>query len=336
MLIPECAAAKSKAEFQKGICYVTWAKSRYLSGASDESLKELAKTGAKWVALTVNWYQDRCDTTDIFSTEKTASDASLIHAIEVIHSLGMKVLLKPHLDLVDVTSGGWRGEIACVTEPDWEVWFNNYANFVLHYAEIAQKHKVEIFCIGTELTQAAAAKEKLWRTKVIAPVRKIYEGPITYAANWNEEYSQVGFWDALDYIGIDAYFPLSEADNPNLADLKRGWEVWVKDIEKLQAKVNKPVIFPEVGYCSAVGTASTPWTEITNTSVDLELQANCYKALFETFWEKEWFYGAYWWRWGTDVRFGGPSSKGYSFQNKPAQDVVTEWYKKNRQVKSKY
>lgn len=326
----------TRPEFQKGMCYVTWAKERYATSGSDESLREMAKTGAKWVAVTVNWYQDKCYTTAIFSTKNTASDASLVHVINTIHSLGMKVLLKPHVDLMDVSGGSWRGEIACITEPDWDVWFNNYAAFISHYARIAEENNVELFCIGTELTSAATTKEKMWRTKVIAPVREIYKGPITYAANWNEEYAQVRFWDALDYVGIDAYFPLSENDRPDLAEIKRGWEMWLKELEDFQAKVNKPVIFPEIGYCSAPGAAKTPWEEATSGKPDADLQADCYKALFETFWGKNWFYGAYWWRWGTDVRYGGLSNKGYSLQNKPAQQVVTDWYGKARRVKGKY
>lgn len=332
---PQSVSAKFKPEYQKGICYVTWAKDRFLSERSDESIRELARTGATWVAVTVHWYQDSCSTTDIFSTTKTASDESLAHVIEYIHSRGMKVLLKPHIDIIDAANGGWRGEIACATEPDWDAWFKSYSGFILRYAEIAKKNRVDMFCVGTELTSSAITKDKLWRMKVIAPVRKIYKGPLTYAANWNEEYNQIKFWDALDYVGIDAYFPLSENDYPTIADLKRGWELWIRELESFQAKVNKPVIFPEIGYCSAVGTARTPWEEASKAELDLELQANCYRAFFETFQDKEWFYGAYWWRWGTDVRFGGPFNKGYSFQNKPAQDVVTEWYKKGSQVKAR-
>lgn len=332
------SSAKANIEFQKGMCYVTWNKARYASVGSDESLEEMAKTGTKWAAIMVNWYQDKCYTTSIFPTEKSASDESLIHAIDKMHSLGMKVMLKPHLDVIDTSGGSWRGEIACAAEPDWEVWFDSYGEFIKHYAKIAQEHKVELFCIGTELTSVATIKENLWKTKVIAPVRLIYKGPLTYAANWSEEYTHVKFWDSLDYVGIDAYFPLSEKKRPTLEEIKKGWEPWVKELEEFQAKVNKPIIFPEIGYCSALGTAKTPWEEVGNgyNSIDSELQADCYRALLETFWDKDWFYGVYWWRWGTDVRFGGPSNTGYSLQNKPAQQVVTKWYVKPGPKKSRY
>jgi hypothetical protein len=327
MLIQAKTPAKPKIEFQKGICYTTWSKNRYSTPESDASIKQLASTGASWASILTTWYQDKCYTTKIYPTEKTPSDESIVHAIKTMHSLGLKVMLKPHLDVVDASGGSWRGEISCISDPDWEEWFASYRDFVVHYARLAQANNVEMFCIGTELTTIATMKEATWKEKVIAPVREVYKGPLTYAANWNEEFEHVKFWDALDYVGIDAYFPLSDKDAPALDEIKKGWEEWVKQMEAFQARVNKPIIFPEVGYCSANGTTETPWEELSGT-LNLDLQKDCYEALFQTFWDKDWFYGVYWWRWGTDTRFGGPNNRGYTFQNKPAQATVTSWYAK--------
>lgn len=331
-----CAPSKDKYQFQKGMCYVTWNKDKYASAESDESLKELAGIGTEWVAIMVNWYQEKCFTTSIFPTEKTASDSSLIHAINTAHSLGMKVMIKPHLDIIDISDGSWRGDIACSTEPDWKSWFENYRDFILHYAKIAEENKAEILCIGTELTSVATIKEDMWKEMVIAPVRQAYKGKLTYAANWNEEFTHVKFWDALDYVGIDAYFPLSDNQRPTFEEIKKGWQPWLKELEEFQAKVDKPIIFPEVGYCSAYGTAKMPWEDIAGGKLDMNLQAECYRAILETFWDKDWFYGIYWWRWGTDVRFGGPTNRGFSPQNKPAQEVVKEWYAKPAPKKKKF
>ncbi|MDD5495882.1 MAG: glycoside hydrolase TIM-barrel-like domain-containing protein [Candidatus Omnitrophica bacterium] len=319
---------KPKFEFQKGMCYVTWSKDRYGSAASDESLEAMAATGTKWVAIVTTWFQESCSTTKIFPTDYTPTDDSIIHAVEKAHSLGMKVMLKPHLDLQDTSGGSWRGEIVCTSESGWNEWFESYRGFIVHYAKMAQEHKVELLCIGTELTSVATVKEDMWKSKVIAPVREAYKGPLTYAANWNEEFEHVKFWDALDYVGIDPYFPLSDKARPTLAEIKKGWGEWLAQIEAFQATVNKPVIFPEAGYCSATGAARMPWEESMG-KLDLDLQADCYTALLETFWNKEWFYGVYWWKWGTDVRFGGPNNRGYSPQNKPAEKIVKEWYAKS-------
>jgi hypothetical protein len=75
---------------------------------------------------------------------------------------------------------------------------------------------------------------------------------------------------------------------------------------------------------------------MTSDKVNLKLQADCYEALFKTFWDKKWFYGVYWWRWGTSVKFGGPNRRGYTPQNKPAQAIIKRWYKKSTPIRTMY
>ncbi|MEE9500124.1 MAG: hypothetical protein V3V42_02400, partial [Candidatus Omnitrophota bacterium] len=149
--------------FQKGMCYTTWNKTAYGTAGSDKSLEKLSGLNVGWVAILATWYQDDCFSTKIFPTGKTPSDESVKRAIMKAHSLGMKVMLKPHLDILSTDYGSWRGEIASVKESDWQVWFESYRNFMLHYAKIAEETDVEILCIGTELTSATATNTDMWR-----------------------------------------------------------------------------------------------------------------------------------------------------------------------------
>ena len=311
--------------FQKGMCYVTWAPASYRTGKSDKSLRKLKGINVENISLLVTWYQDNCFATRIFKGPKTPTDGSVRHAIETAHSLGIKVMIKPHLDLINTEQGGWRGEIACIREPDWQKWFESYKKFILHYAKIAEETKTEMLCIGTELTAATAGHDKNWRD-IIKAVRKVYSGDLTYAANWSDEYLQIRFWDSLDYAGIDAYFPLSDESSPTYEELIRGWRQWLPEIENWQKTINKPVIFPEIGYKSSTAAAKEPWEHTPGENLDLELQVRCYRALVATFWEKPWFYGAYWWDWGTSTRMGGTANRGFTPQNKPAQDYIRELY----------
>jgi hypothetical protein len=50
--------------------------------------------------------------------------------------------------------------------------------------------------------------------------------------------TKVPFWNELDYIGIDAYFPLSDAVTPTVAELKK-WKAHILKMDKLQTKINK-------------------------------------------------------------------------------------------------
>jgi len=316
-------------EFQKGVCYVTWSKNGYNTQNSDKSLAKVASLGSNWVAVLTTWYQDTCFSTEIRPTEKTPSDEGIVRAIKTAHENNMKVMIKPHLDILDASYGGWRGEITCVREPDWEKWFKSYTKFMMHYVKIANENNVEMFCIGTELTEMTLSKPEMWR-KLIKDIRRVYKGKITYAANWNNEYLNIKFWDELDYAGIDAYFPISDKEKPTYEELMEGWKKWLLEIEEWQAKINKPVIFPEIGYHSSEYAAKEPWTHIAGNKLDLNVQLDCYRALIDTFWNKEWFYGLYWWDWGTSVKMGGTRNRGFTPQNKPAEDLVRKQYSKKR------
>ena len=94
------------------------------------------------------------------------------------------------------------------SEADWTRLEASYTKFILTYAKLAQETKVDILCIGTELERFVMSRPDYW-CGLIERIRKIYNGKLTYAANW-DEYKRTPFWDMLDYIGIDAYFPLSE------------------------------------------------------------------------------------------------------------------------------
>ncbi len=316
----------SAAGFQKGIGYVTWSSDAYQSPESDESLKRLKETGADWASVLVTWYQSNCWSTDISRAANTPSDESVVHAIRKAHELGLKVMLKLHLDLLDTQDGSWRGEIGCVKEADWDKWFAAYTEYLMYYTDMADRENVEMLCVGTELTNTATVKGYVWR-EMIGKVRQNYKGLLTFAAHW-DTYQDIRFWDMMDYVGINAYFPLSEELTPSYEVMKEAWKKWLDEITQFQLQVKKPIIFPEAGCSSADGAAIRPWEHAPVREVNLKLQEDYYKAMLETFWDKEWFYGLYWWYWGTNPNMGGKYNRGFTPQNKPVEKVIKEWYAK--------
>ena len=77
-----------------------------------------------------------------------------------------------------------------------------------HHAELAARIQADIFCVGTELSKLSVYDAE-WR-RIIRDVRKIYKGPLTYAAVQGPEFENLRFWDALDYIGLNNYYPLPD------------------------------------------------------------------------------------------------------------------------------
>lgn len=311
--------------FQKGICYVSWEKERYCSIYSDKSLGMLAQTGAEWVAIVTTYYQDKFNSKEIFPMGKTPSDESLVHAIKQAHQLGLKVMLKPHLDLIRESDGLWRGDIGFQSESDWQEWFRQYLKFILHYARLAQETKVELYCIGTELC-FASTQTKFWEREIIPKVRKAYSGKLIYAANW-DEYKNIRFWNSLDYIGIDAYFPLQQKGNPQYQEIKNSWTEWAQEIGIWQSKIKKPVIFTEIGYRSCDFAAAKPWENSYSARPNLEIQADCYRAAFEVVSNLSWCKGIYWWYWKATPFVGGLNNRDFTPQNKPAESILTYYYR---------
>ncbi len=328
LAIPPSAPPDLK--WQKGVTYTHLYRpgNNLLSRRSQDSLYYLrTQVKAEWIALNPFGYQHTYDDPHIY-LEADPPDAHLRHTIQQAHDLGLKVMLKPHIWLRDRSNEKWRGAIAMQDEDAWAQWFADYQRFILHYARLATAEQVELFCIGTELTTAAVERQAEWR-RLIAQVRAHYPGSLVYAANWFEEYEHIAFWDALDYIGINAFFPLSAASNPSLEELRQNAAAVAENIALVYQRSGKPVIFTEVGFKSVRGTSVRPWKWTRQHDVvDLEAQARCYRVIFETFWSRPWFYGMYWWKWYSDLQRGGARHTGFTPRHKPAEQILTQWYQK--------
>ena len=318
------SAVISMPDFQRGMCFVTWDKNQFSSSYSVKALEMLQGMGVEYLQVTITLYQDRYNSTVIRETDSTPSDASVKYVIKKAHDMGMKVMLKPHIDLIDNEDGTyWRADIGFSREEDWEKWFSSYKEKIMHYAKMSEKLGVEIVCVGTELV-FASQKADYWRD-IISSVRKVYSGKITYAANW-DEYKGVTFWDQLDFVGIDAYFPLTYKADPTLEDIKEGWNKWKGELEAWHREVQKPIVFTEIGYSSAACAPSEPWKEGMG-EPDLEIQANCYRAVFESLVGSPWLEGVYWWKWAPTIYGGGANNRNFTPLNKPAAQIVEAQYK---------
>lgn len=218
----------------------------------------------------------------------------------------------------------WRGETGqSFTDSEWNAWFSSYQDLIDHYAQLAQAHSVDQFCVGTELS-ASEGRAANWRA-VITGVRSRYAGPLIYAANHGDE-TNVAWWDAVDYIGVDAYYPLTSKNDPTVAELRTAWEPYVATLAALASTWNKSIIFTEIGYRSQDGTNQHPWDWQLSGTVDLQEQADTYQAAFGSVFNQSWFAGMYWWAWETNPFQGGPCDDGYTPHDKPAEDVLRSWY----------
>lgn len=246
----------------------------------------------------------------------------IVASNQLAHQYKMTVMLKPHLW---VNHNFYTGNLDFSTEAEWGKWEADYEKYILDFAQLAQNEKIELFCFGTELGNAVAKRPQYW-SQLILKIRKIYTGKLTYAANW-DDFDKVPFWKELDYIGIDAYFPLSDAITPTVTELNAAWKQHILKMEKLQAKINKKILFTEFGYRNSDAAAKEPWTESQSTMNNLA-QANAYESLFQTLTQKKWFAGGFAWKWYADEYHRQKiNNVDYTPQDKPALETIKKWYK---------
>lgn len=315
--------------FLKGISYEAMERGAFGSADSDRTLAEiLAPSGANWIAIIIKCYQETNSSTEIDcgSDHRASTDGELRHVIAAAQSHGLKVMLKPHIDLNQMqNSQDGRFNIGFGDdEAGWAAWFDGYTAVATHYAALAQEMNADYFVIGTELA-GTVHREAEWRA-LIREVRAVFDGPLTYAALTYFEPLQIGWWDALDAIGIDAYYAVSLTPNATVEQMKLMWRPLVATIEWLAGRWQKPVIITEAGYMSADGTSVLPGDWSMQATVDLQEQADAYRALFEAFYGQPWWAGVFWWSLDTNPNQGGPYDRGYSFHNKPAAAVLRQYF----------
>ncbi len=291
----------------------------------DQSLKWMTANQANFVTITPGWLTDSKTSSNVDRKPRTPTDELLIYTIDKAHSLGLKVMLKPHLD---IKSGGWRANL---NPTDKKSFFENYSKMMLNYAGISKNHNVEQISIGAELYSLTTnpANEAYWR-ELISKIKTVYNGKLTYSATSNSEFYDEGklpFWDMLDYVGLSMYYPLANNNSPTVEQLLVEWQKVEKNyIIPLQQKTGKLLIASEIGYRSVDGAAAQPEDYSYDAPVDLKEQADLYKAFFEFWKNKNYFKGVHFWDWEIGQNSGGTADKGYTVQNKPAENILKYYF----------
>ena len=295
-----------------GVNLTAYSADGYSQPSVKAAIKTLADLGSTAITLVPTWYMPSPDANVIRpNPRKSPSDESLIQAMTWVREAGLRVIIKPH---VDVINGSYRGEIQPASR---DAWFRSYGEFIDHFASLSASHGADLFVAGTELRTMSTETDR-WRA-VIQTVRDRFAGPVTYAANW-DEVDQVQFWDDLDAIGVDAYYPLSAEGGP-APTLKSLTDAWKQVAAQLQAKSgqwDRPVLLTEVGYPSQVGATAKPY-EVTDQPPDQNIQALAYEATFEALSGSDWLKGISWWSWRADPSADENLAVDYGPEGKKAQ-----------------
>lgn len=287
----------------------------------------LEKLNTEWVSL-VPYGFTRPGTTDVLHNLEWQwwgeREPGVISSAKMAHANGIRVMLKPQVYI----PGSWVGDLDYESEEEWVAWEQSYTDFITYWARLAEKLDIHVLCLGTEYKIAQRKRPEYWRN-LVAELRDIYSGQLTYSANW-DSYPDCPIWDLVDYIGVSAYFPLSDATTPQVDQLQKKWRPIVKDLNKFSQQYNKPILFTEYGYMSVDGAAGKAWMiekDLGNRSINEKAQANAYDALLSSVMQQDWWAGGFLWKFFPHGQgHEGYPEKDYTPQGKKASAVIARWY----------
>jgi len=293
---------------------------------SEMDFSNLKALGCNWVALTP---LAKCSKSglldkDHFNYWYGFSDEGLISCIRMAHKHGLKVMIKPQL----IVDDGWAGDILPSGSIEMENWKKSYRSFILHHLDIAEKENADIFCMGTELKNAVQLNHSFFR-QLILDCRQRFSGDISYSANW-DNYKDVPFWQLCDYIGISAYFPLSEQKVPRIQELNNSWKKHIRKLRIYAIKKGKPVLFTEWGYLSTEYASRGHWIIEENLDAypaNEQAQYNAYESMLTQISSNSFLSGGFVWKWyAHDFPPEDKVHKDYTPQDKKAVESLKKWY----------
>lgn len=292
-------------------------------------INKIKAVNAEWVCL-VPYGFIRSGSTDVqFNLNFQwwgEKEEGIVESIRLAKKAGLRVMLKPQIYM----HGKWIGDLAYSSQKEWAGFEQSYTEFIMHWSDIAEKENVELFCVGTEIKQSAQQREEYWRS-LIEKIRSDYCGKLCYSSNW-DAYQDVPFWDALDFVGVSAYFPLSTKKTPSVKQLGNAWSEQMKELKKFSELNDKQILFTEYGYLTVDGCAGRTWElekKIKSLSKNEQAQANAIEAMLKKFYKEDFWAGGFLWKWFPDgMGHEGYPDKDYDPQGKKAEAVIQEWYGK--------
>lgn len=282
------------------------------------TLRELKGLGVEWVSI--HPYA-RITSDGEVRFQKAAESGYLAAAAERVAKEKVGLFWLPHIAYWG-SRFEWRGAIEFGDDAAaWRRFFDGYREFIVDQAAFAEKSGVRLFAVGIEY-DATLHHEAEWR-RILAAVRAVYSGVLVYAANW-DRVEAVPFWDAVDLIGVQAYFPVSHEAYPGREAIERGWQAPLTKLRELASRHNKPVLFTEIGYDLAAQAAREPWLPATvDTRENRELRRRLIETALAGLEKEPYLLGLFWWKWIPGRPAHDPDFK---MEDADARDLLTRYW----------
>jgi hypothetical protein len=223
-----------------------------------------------------------------------------MYGIRAAHTLGYHVFFSPLVNIHGTPS--WAGLIQPATYEEQQQWFTSYWQILKPYVMAAAQTGVEQMAIGTEEEWLQNnAPDSLW-SGLIANIRSVYAGTLTYDTNWSDLQNPPPAWmhnADLKMIGVSEY--LSLVDTPMHVDpqqIPALWKVKVQaPLDNFATMLGKPIFLSEIGFRNSADTLYSPWDSKRISPADPEAQAAACDTALASSMSDPHILGSFFWGW---------------------------------------
>lgn len=331
--VPSLQERVSNEPFQSGIELIDYWRPSWLP-LVDTTAARISQHNAAWVQLP--------SISGILSADPPIVDMGwnsftleeLTYTIQSLHSKGLKVAMRAYPYPSELPYAGFERHN---TNEWYDAFYASVRSIYLFHAKIAEQEGVEMLILANFPWQdvsdpsTAAYLNQKWK-EMISDIRDVYSGPITVDTFVNQP--GYDWYGDLDYIGDIWWEKLADTSSESYTSMKsRALEILETKYLPVYQRFNKPIIFTEIAYCSADGSAAQKYSvysdEISdflpeNPSVpsDWQEQADAYEAVLQAIAEKSWVQGAY----SFGYSYMNHDCKGFSIRAKTAEKVLSQIY----------
>lgn len=292
-----------------------------------EELKQIAETGATCVNIQALYFMETGTSCTIYShPTNSPTEFNLRQTFKEAKANRLRVMFFPTINIKGEANNAkwWRGNIKPI---NWDLWWQNYTNFNVRLAQIAQEEGIEWYSVGTEMTSTHQFKHQ-WQ-KLISEVRKVFKGKITYSINF-DSHDSFDFGNSLDVIGINTYDPIAKSTRyPTAEQIQNSWWWIIIKARTLQARFNRPVMITELGYPSVEGAHTGPWDFRSHKPCNPTLQNFLLKEALSVL--QNWYDGeaVFYYLYGENLSkkpVGGITDRTYAIWGKPSELTLKTYF----------
>ena len=319
------------------------------------ALKNVQALGSNWVFITPSWTYVH-ENPLIFS-EEPGGDAfwsDTMTSVAQARAINLNVALFPQPRFPSGADEFWRN--APRDSNWWNVWFDHYRAFAIHFADLASNAGAQALVIGGDWITPALPAGKLpdgtpsgvppdvetrWKS-IMAEIRQHFRGTLIFALPYDTGVipPPVGILLDADAVYLLWFAKLSDQASPNKADLlNEAGRLLDENVATVQVQTNKPFIiglsYPSASYsstgcipdgnggCNYWTSLNRPNPDLGTVSLDLQQQVDLYDAVFNAVNGRTWITGLISRGYFAPVAL---QDKSASIHGKPTADLLWYWF----------